>query len=960
MVTVADASYVREYNFSGFQASNPGTPVPAGSLDNEFINIERAISGLGQLYSATPDFATAAETAAAAAAASAAAAAQSAVNAAIAAAYTPAEIKTAYESNADTNAFTDDEKTKLSGIEASADVTDATNVAAAGAVMDSDFGSNGLMKRTGAGSYDVAVDGVDYMGPGSGVMTEANRTAIKGAGLSAGAVVYNREAGYEGPYELKSGNYTGLADEYAILTDDAVAIGTGAWVKKYYRPPRPQDFGAAVASLGTPDGIQRAIDYAAANIGEVLFDAQYVINGPVDLADNLKYIGVPGNMFDGRQASVGAFNSAYSYTDGMLMAGGSAGSSIALDADIVPIKASQVNGNMTQSAGVATINVYGFHGLVVDDLVNIVFAAGFSSMPTGALDYLTQIVSDEQMARDLPVPVTEATDDDTFKIAVDSGATSPISGSSVFVWKNSNVIKSVSAHGLSVGDWVELNTNVDVPVLSGSQTIKYAEKFRVVRVPDTTTAVLHGDVKYEYLTANSASMRKLTMLERIEASGLYIKGHGSSGLAADDGDNGLVLDLVERAILTGIRIDDCESFGLCVQRYGDVSINEFRSYADFSDDAGRESGVTKTPYGICYGGHGNSLSINSPLIIGNWRHDIAEATTGANPGVSDQVDIRDAYLIGAVSNAIACHYPNDGFNVWGGRIRSNEFSVDVRAGNVRLDGVQCLGGWGLLYASGHPNTIQVDNCRAVNCSRDAINIIPNDSASVRDGTVRITGFEAKDCRTGITIDADGSGRMEVVIDGFDIDGTEFAAIDVTYDSTEKGSLTVKNGKARNITRYATTAKVVDLTNADDYEFANWSGSAHADASGYVPYALTNCTGGVVRNVKDATPETIYISGGALTLTRDDDHQIVVRGEGDAVDNLDQIIGLNTGQRITLVRYSNNITVRDEGTSTVPAASGGIQTASGTSIVLNSAYRTVTIMGVGTAAYPVVVEDATGV
>jgi hypothetical protein len=51
---------------------------------------------------------------------------------------TSSEIKTAYESNADTNAYTDAEQTKLSGIEASADVTDATNVAAAGAVMESD------------------------------------------------------------------------------------------------------------------------------------------------------------------------------------------------------------------------------------------------------------------------------------------------------------------------------------------------------------------------------------------------------------------------------------------------------------------------------------------------------------------------------------------------------------------------------------------------------------------------------------------------------------------------------------------------------------------------------------------------------------------------------------------------------------------------------------------------------
>ena len=47
---------------------------------------------------------------------------------------------------------------KLDGIEAGADVTDATNVAAAGAVMDGDFTVNGLMVRTGAGAYSTVTD----------------------------------------------------------------------------------------------------------------------------------------------------------------------------------------------------------------------------------------------------------------------------------------------------------------------------------------------------------------------------------------------------------------------------------------------------------------------------------------------------------------------------------------------------------------------------------------------------------------------------------------------------------------------------------------------------------------------------------------------------------------------------------------------------------------------------------
>jgi len=52
------------------------------------------------------------------------------------------------------------QSTKLDGIEAAADVTDATNVAAAGAIMDSDFSGSdaGVLRRTGAGAYSLLKD----------------------------------------------------------------------------------------------------------------------------------------------------------------------------------------------------------------------------------------------------------------------------------------------------------------------------------------------------------------------------------------------------------------------------------------------------------------------------------------------------------------------------------------------------------------------------------------------------------------------------------------------------------------------------------------------------------------------------------------------------------------------------------------------------------------------------------
>lgn len=63
---------------------------------------------------------------------------------------TDAEIKTAYENNANTNAYTDAEQIKLGGIEALADVTDTTNVAAAGAVMDTTLTTQGDILIRGA------------------------------------------------------------------------------------------------------------------------------------------------------------------------------------------------------------------------------------------------------------------------------------------------------------------------------------------------------------------------------------------------------------------------------------------------------------------------------------------------------------------------------------------------------------------------------------------------------------------------------------------------------------------------------------------------------------------------------------------------------------------------------------------------------------------------------------------
>jgi hypothetical protein len=81
------------------------------------------------------------------------------IDAAVGNSKTATDIKTAYESNADTNAFTDAEKNKLSGIETGADVTDTANVTAAGALMDSEVVNLEQVKAFDSRDYATAGQG---------------------------------------------------------------------------------------------------------------------------------------------------------------------------------------------------------------------------------------------------------------------------------------------------------------------------------------------------------------------------------------------------------------------------------------------------------------------------------------------------------------------------------------------------------------------------------------------------------------------------------------------------------------------------------------------------------------------------------------------------------------------------------------------------------------------------------
>ena len=133
---------------------------------------------------------------------------------------TAAEIKSAYEGVSNTNAYTDAEKTKLAAIEASADVTDATNVNAAGAVMNSDLDGKGEI-LIGDGSGDptaLAVGTNDY------VLTAASgeATGVKWAAAAGGG------GGSDITVQEEGSSLSTAATTLNFVGSNVTASGTGA------------------------------------------------------------------------------------------------------------------------------------------------------------------------------------------------------------------------------------------------------------------------------------------------------------------------------------------------------------------------------------------------------------------------------------------------------------------------------------------------------------------------------------------------------------------------------------------------------------------------------------------------------------------------------------------------------------------------------------------------------------
>ncbi len=129
-----------------------------------------------------------------------------------------AEIKTAYEANSDTNAFTDADHSKLDGIEASADVTDTANVTAAGALMDSEVTNLAQVKAFDSSDYATAAQG-----------TTADAALPKTGGAMTGAITTNST--FDGRDVATDGTKLDGIEASADVTDATNVAAAGALMK---------------------------------------------------------------------------------------------------------------------------------------------------------------------------------------------------------------------------------------------------------------------------------------------------------------------------------------------------------------------------------------------------------------------------------------------------------------------------------------------------------------------------------------------------------------------------------------------------------------------------------------------------------------------------------------------------------------------------------------------------------
>ena len=834
---------------------------------------------------------------------------------------------------------------------------------------------NGTIVFAGRNNADLAgllvrVDGRDRAVYHTGMAVQrtfAHEAALIGAtDLNEGDIVAT--AGYAAPGDYGGNVFrivpagTGSAPIYLDLSSglQAQRLFPGGVVT-------PEQFGAVPGANGQviADAIEAAAQAAAHIHGRVVFTRSYAPARNVVLKPGVTYDFGDAGEIDLRNTPIpnNPYVSYY-HEPGVSVEPGSEGAAVSLAADIREPRSLPIQ-SITASGGTATLTTYEPHGFAVGDYIWVLYPGGWSQSleDAGAFYFICQQNSSHEMlALTVPHKVLSVPAANELTFAVDTAAPSNFSmAQSCFVAANSIAAKLADTSGFSAGNYVLLRTNRDVPVYSGSQTIKYAEIQRIERVSGDWL-IFSETVGVDYLVAENARLAPLNLAPPVRFVRPRIRGRGSSGITTPSygqidaaGDIGLQVHLNECAIIEGAEITDCERVGIDIQRNFVSVINEADIQLYSTNDGGRQTGLCPLPYGINYGSYCRYVHISGVRGTGNTRHWITEATDGSFGGYTQFVTIRDCMLHGGLSDMVTTHYPNRGYvaeNIRGEGL-GNVAVLECRSGKLIARNIEGHGVDFVVYAYGHSDEIDVRDIRGYGISGAAVFIAPssalNTHLSITARDIRVRGAK----RAFYMYWSGGGTNAQATIDIDGVDAHDCTTAPVRVNTVPSAFLSARNINGCNV---CTSYDSYLISVSDSVWGVTENLTSTPTISRRVPedaeirFERRGKHGGFER--EDVIAQ---ITNGAVEVVRGDDFVLTLRGEGYSADDLDQITGMRHGQIITLQRYSEAITVRDGSSSGLGA--DGIQTRNSADVVLDSSYKCLHVQCIGAAGSKYVVETA---
>ncbi|WP_206631167.1 hypothetical protein [Mesorhizobium sp. M7A.F.Ca.MR.362.00.0.0] len=161
------------------------------------------------------------------------------------------------------------------------------DLAAIAALTTTPYGRS-LLTMSAATDVRNSIDAAPYV---------ATRTALKALDTTKDTTAFLTEAGREGVFMWKAGNYsTQIAtdtSEGVYVKATAIAAASGAWVRVYSRLT-VEMFGASTSATATANttAIQAAVNVAQLYTGYLFFPALYSINGSITVSNNVVLEGV--------------------------------------------------------------------------------------------------------------------------------------------------------------------------------------------------------------------------------------------------------------------------------------------------------------------------------------------------------------------------------------------------------------------------------------------------------------------------------------------------------------------------------------------------------------------------------------------------------------------------------------------------------------------------------------------